>query len=49
MIEEGITYYQNLIDELRNNSIEPSITLFHWDVPQGLEDEYGGFLSRNIV
>ncbi|KAK7846934.1 raucaffricine-o-beta-d-glucosidase [Quercus suber] len=25
------------------------ITLFHWDVPQALEEEYGGFLSQNIV
>lgn len=29
--------------------IEPYVTLFHWDVPQALEDEYGGFLSTNIV
>ncbi|XP_038989653.1 furostanol glycoside 26-O-beta-glucosidase-like isoform X2 [Phoenix dactylifera] len=30
-------------------SIEPFVTLFHWDVPQALEDEYGGFLDRRIV
>ncbi|KAF8049079.1 hypothetical protein N665_2299s0001 [Sinapis alba] len=30
-------------------SIEPYVTIFHWDVPQTLEDEYGGFLSRRIV
>ena len=29
--------------------LKPFITLFHWDVPQALEDEYGGFLSQNIV
>ncbi|XP_056860005.1 myrosinase 4-like [Raphanus sativus] len=29
--------------------IEPYVTIFHWDVPQTLEDEYGGFLSRRIV
>jgi hypothetical protein len=29
--------------------MQPYVTLFHWDVPQALEDEYGGFLSRNIV
>ncbi|KAJ4849432.1 hypothetical protein Tsubulata_007282 [Turnera subulata] len=28
--------------------VEPIVTLFHWDVPQGLEDEYGGFLSPRI-
>ncbi|KAK7827233.1 raucaffricine-o-beta-d-glucosidase [Quercus suber] len=30
-------------------SIHPFITLFHWDLPQALEDEYGGFLSPHIV
>ena len=29
--------------------VQPFVTLFHWDLPQALEDEYGGFLSRNIV
>ncbi|KAK8952612.1 Beta-glucosidase 12 [Platanthera guangdongensis] len=29
--------------------IEPFATLFHWDVPQALEDEYGGFLDKRIV
>ncbi|XP_058199423.1 beta-glucosidase 12-like isoform X2 [Rhododendron vialii] len=47
--EEGITYYNNLINELLANDIEPYVTLFHWDVPQALEDAYGGFLSTNIV
>ena len=29
--------------------IKPFVTLFHWDTPQALEDEYGGFLSQMIV
>jgi len=29
--------------------IEPYVTLFHWDLPQTLEEEYGGFLSRRVV
>ncbi|KAM7461383.1 hypothetical protein LguiA_029504 [Lonicera macranthoides] len=45
----GIEYYNNLINELVANGIEPFVTIFHWDVPQALEDEYGGFLSTNII
>ncbi|KAK3043184.1 hypothetical protein RJ639_001617 [Escallonia herrerae] len=29
--------------------IKPYVTLFHWDLPQSLEDEYNGFLSPNVV
>ncbi|XP_020253379.1 beta-glucosidase 12-like [Asparagus officinalis] len=47
--QEGIQYYNNLINELLANGIKPFVTLFHWDTPQALEDEYGGFLDRKIV
>ncbi|CAK8575843.1 unnamed protein product [Lathyrus sativus] len=46
---EGIKYYNNLINELLANNLQPYVTLFHWDVPQALEDEYDGFLSPQIV
>jgi len=32
-----------------NLDIIPLVTVFHWDTPQDLEDEYGGFLSGRIV
>uniref|UniRef100_A0A0D6QRY9 Beta-glucosidase n=1 Tax=Araucaria cunninghamii TaxID=56994 RepID=A0A0D6QRY9_ARACU len=47
--EEGIAYYNNLINELINNGIKPFATLYHWDMPQALEDEYGGFRNARVV
>ncbi|KAL4794587.1 glycoside hydrolase superfamily [Aspergillus venezuelensis] len=44
--EKGIGYYQDLIKELLDNGITPFVTLFHWDVPQALEDRYGGMLNQ---
>ncbi len=45
----GLDFYSNLIDELRSHDIEPILTLYHWDVPQPLMDEYGAWQSREII
>ena len=46
--QRGIDFYRRLIDELRANAIEPVVNLFHWDLPQVLQDR-GGFANRDIV
>ncbi|XP_011094085.2 beta-glucosidase [Sesamum indicum] len=47
--KEGIKFYNDLIDLLLAQGIEPFVTIFHFDVPQCLEEEYGGFLNERIV
>lgn len=43
--EKGIAWYSHFIDRLLKEGITPYVTLCHWDLPQGLEDRYGGWLD----
>ncbi|XP_071933591.1 beta-glucosidase 13-like [Coffea arabica] len=45
----GVRYYSALIDDLISKGIQPFVTIFHFDLPQKLEEEYKGFLSQKIV
>ena len=44
---KGLDFYERLVDELCAKDIEPFATLYHWDLPQALQDK-GGWQSRDI-
>jgi beta-glucosidase len=46
--QAGLDFYRRLVNGLRSRHIEPTLTLYHWDLPQVLEDE-GGWVVRDTA
>ncbi|XP_019420849.1 PREDICTED: beta-glucosidase 40-like [Lupinus angustifolius] len=47
--DAGVDHYNEFINALVAEGIEPFVTIYHWDLPQALEDKYNGWLSTEII
>lgn len=47
--QRGLDFYRRLVDELRAAGIRPFATLYHWDLPDALQDRWGGWMGRDTA
>ena len=47
--QAGVDYYNYIINKLIDAGVTPLVTLFHWDIPQALQDEFGGFNNSFVI
>ena len=47
--EEGLAFYDRVIDECRSHNIEPLITISHYEMPFALTEKYNGWSSRECI
>lgn len=47
--EAGLLYYENLVDEIRKDGMEPILTLSHYEMPLWLVQKYGGWYDRRLI
>ena len=47
--EKGIQYYQNVVDTLLENDIEPIVTLYHFEMPLAIVRKYGSWTNRKTI
>jgi beta-glucosidase len=46
--QRGVDFYRRLVEELHSAGVEPTVNLFHWDLPQALQDR-GGFANPDVI
>ncbi|WP_257350191.1 glycoside hydrolase family 1 protein [Pseudalkalibacillus decolorationis] len=47
--ENGLQFYENVLDELAKYNIEPIVTLSHYETPYGLTEKYNGWVDREVI
>src|SRR5690606_22377438 len=47
--EEGLAFYDRVLDELEKHGIQPLVTLSHYETPLHLAREYGGWRNRKLI